>query len=95
MIYELDGEREISMLELRALIGLDAGYLSRLVSRLERLGLISKRRSDRDGRVQLLRLTAAGAEQRATLDARSAAQVGALLDPIPEDRQEDLVEAMG
>lgn len=94
VIYELDHDAELSMLELRARIGLDAGYLSRLISRLERQGLLAKRRSTDDGRVQLLRLTVAGAKQRAILDARSAEQVGALLEPIAEDRRDELVAAM-
>lgn len=94
VIYELDRDAELSMPELRARIGLDAGYLSRLVSRLERHGLLAKRRSSDDGRIQLLRLTAAGAQQRAVLDARSAEQVGALLEPIAEDRRDELVDAM-
>ena len=75
------------MLELRERIGLDAGYLSRVVSRLERQGLIRKRRSER-GRAGAAPL----ADRRrgpapATLDRRSAEQVEGLLDPIPVDRQ--------
>ena len=94
VIYELDADRDLSMLELRERIGLDAGYVSRLVTRLERRGLLRKRRSPDDGRVQLLRLTAAGARERATLDERSARQVAGLLEPIGEDERADLVDAM-
>lgn len=94
VIFELDPLAELSMLTLRGRIGLDPGYLSRVVSRLARRGLVRKRRSERDGRVQLLALTDEGAEHRRTLDARSAAQVGALLEPIAEDRQRELVGAM-
>ena len=64
VIFELDAERELSMLALRGLIDLDPGYLSRVVSRLERRGLVRKRRSELDGRVQLLSLTGEGAEHR-------------------------------
>jgi len=39
VIFELDPDRDLSMLELRERIGLDAGYVSRLVTRLERRGL--------------------------------------------------------
>lgn len=94
VIFELDPDEELSMAALRGRIGLDPGYLSRVVSRLKRRGLVRKRRSDDDGRVQLLSLTAEGAEQRATLDARSATQVGALLEPIAEVQRDDLVRAM-
>lgn len=94
VIFELDPEVELSMLELRGRIGLDPGYLSRVVSRLERGGLVRKRRSDDDGRVQLLSLSAEGATRRRMLDDRSAKQVGALLEPISADRQIELVGAM-
>ena len=94
VLWELDESRETSMLELRGLIDLDAGYLSRVVSRLERQGLIRKRRSDEDGRVLLLSLTEEGAEHLRTLDTRSADQVERLLEPIPADRQSQLVTAM-
>ncbi|MDQ3102930.1 MAG: helix-turn-helix domain-containing GNAT family N-acetyltransferase [Actinomycetota bacterium] len=94
ILFELGAKRELSMIELRSRIGLDPGYLSRVVSRLERRGLVSKRRSADDGRVQLLSLTADGAADRRILDARSASQVDALLEPIASDRQEELVGAM-
>jgi DNA-binding MarR family transcriptional regulator/GNAT superfamily N-acetyltransferase len=93
VLYEL-GERELTLGELRELIDLDAGYTSRLVTRLESQGLLSKRRSDRDGRVQLVSLTDAGSRARSVLDRRSAEQVAALLEPVPEDRRDDLVAAM-
>ena len=94
VIFELDPVAELSMLELRERIGLDGGYLSRLVSRLERRGLLDKRRSEVDGRVQLLRLTAEGAAARETLDRRSAEQVGALLEQVDEGRRGEVVAAM-
>lgn len=94
VIFELDPEADLSMLALRGRIGLDPGYLSRVVSRLERSGLVSKRRSDDDGRVQLLSLTSEGARHRSILDARSAEQVSDLLEPIAEVQRDDLVRAM-
>jgi DNA-binding MarR family transcriptional regulator/GNAT superfamily N-acetyltransferase len=95
VIYELDRGRELSMLELRERIGLDAGYLSRLVSRLDRNGLVAKRRSPADGRVQLLELTEAGARARSTLAERAARQVEGLLEPLPASTRAELVAAMG
>lgn len=95
VIYELAEDAELGSGELRERVGLDAGYLSRVVSRLEADRLIRKRRSKRDGRRQLLSLTAEGARHRETLDRRSAEQVRALLEPIPTDRVDALVSAMG
>ena len=95
VIYELAEDAELGSGELRERVGLDAGYLSRVVSRLEAGGLIRKRRSERDGRRQLLSLTPEGGRHRQTLDRRSAERVQALLDAIPQDRVDDLVTAMG
>jgi DNA-binding MarR family transcriptional regulator/GNAT superfamily N-acetyltransferase len=95
VIYELERGSELSMLELRERIGLDPGYLSRLVSRLERRGLVAKRRSPADGRVQLLELTEEGARARATLAERAARQVEGLLEPLPALTRAELVDAMG
>jgi DNA-binding MarR family transcriptional regulator/GNAT superfamily N-acetyltransferase len=94
VLFELDGGDEVSMLELRAAIELDAGYLSRVVSRLSRRGLVRKRRSPDDGRVQLLSLTPEGAEARRMLDRRASAQAADLLEPVPRVHRRDLVEGM-
>jgi DNA-binding MarR family transcriptional regulator/GNAT superfamily N-acetyltransferase len=94
VIYELGPDRDLSMLELRERIGLDPGYLSRLVSRLARRGLLDKRRSPDDGRVQLLRLTDEGARSRETLAERAARQVEGLLEPVPAGARAELVAAM-
>lgn len=92
VLYELGDEMALG--ELRERMSLDAGYLSRVVSRLESQGLVRKRRSTKDGRVQLAGLTAEGLRKRAVLDQRSAEQVAELLEPIAEDRRDELVAAM-
>lgn len=93
-IFELGAEPEPTAAELGARLRLDAGYLSRILARLERGGLVDKRRSDVDGRRRLLTLTAAGRRARQTLDQRSGDQVVRLLEPIPEHDQEVLIAAM-
>lgn len=94
VIFELGGKRKLTLSDLRSELGLDAGYLSRVVSRLERQGLLERRRSPHDGRRRLLTLTAQGRRTRGTLDARSAEQVQRLLAPIPDEHQGRLVGAM-
>lgn len=94
VIFELGGGAELTAADLVASLHLDAGYLSRIVARLERDGLVQKRRSEVDGRRRLLSLTAAGRRARRTLDERSDEQVLRLLETIPGDRR-SIVEAMG
>ena len=94
VLYELGGNAELTVGELRERVSLDPGYLSRVVSRLETQGLVRKRRSSEDGRMQLVALTPEGVRDRAVLDRRSAEQVAELLEPIADDRQDELVTAM-
>src|SRR6185312_2011072 len=56
---------------LRRRLGLDAGYVSRLLGSLERAGLVRIAPNPDDRRVRIARLTARGAAERRTLDRRS------------------------
>jgi DNA-binding MarR family transcriptional regulator/GNAT superfamily N-acetyltransferase len=75
-------------------LGLDAGYLSRTLARLEQNGLVDKLRSESDGRQRVLRLTAAGQSAFAVLDQRSRDEVAELLDDVGEAEQQRLLKAM-
>src|ERR687883_836320 len=52
---------------LRARLGLDSGYVSRLLRSLEAAGLVTVTASDADRRIRVARLTAAGRAERAAL----------------------------
>src|SRR4051794_39245699 len=56
---------------LRTRLGLDSGYLSRLLRSLEEDGLVRVEQSDADARVRIARLTRTGANERQLLDGRS------------------------
>jgi GNAT superfamily N-acetyltransferase len=62
------------------------GYLSRVLSRFESDGLLTRARADGDARRQEIRLTTAGRAAAAELDARSARQIGTLLDGVDRER---------
>lgn len=94
VIFELARQPETSLTGLRATIGVDAGYLSRILARFEADGLIRRRRSADDGRQQVLRLTSRGKGVFRTLDARSAAQVRGLLLGLTGDDRRRLLAGM-
>jgi len=94
LLYELAQEPAVETSHLRTVVGLDSGYLSRLLARLEGQGLLIRRRSDADARRQLVELTPAGREAYAVLDGRSTEQVANLLEDLPEADQRRLVGAM-
>jgi DNA-binding MarR family transcriptional regulator/GNAT superfamily N-acetyltransferase len=94
VLYEIAHRQLPTATELRQELGLDPGYLSRLLSKLEKRGLVAKSASRSDGRQSLLRLTARGRRTFATLDARQSAEVAALLRAVPPTGQSRLVQAM-
>ncbi|WP_309110692.1 helix-turn-helix domain-containing GNAT family N-acetyltransferase [Saccharothrix sp.] len=79
---------------LRTGLGLDAGYLSRILTRFDREGLITRSPSPDDARRQVVGLTDAGRAVLTDLDARSNAEIGALLDRVPPADHAALVGAM-
>jgi DNA-binding MarR family transcriptional regulator/GNAT superfamily N-acetyltransferase len=94
VLYEL-GQREVTeVADLRREMDIDAGFLSRLLARLQRDGLVARERSTDDARRQRIRLTEEGATAFAELDSRSAEEIGAVLDALPEEDQQRLVAAM-
>ncbi|MFB4274842.1 GNAT family N-acetyltransferase [Nonomuraea sp. MTCD27] len=94
VLFELAQAERMETGELRGLLDLDAGYLSRILARFEGDGLIGRERSASDARKQLVRLTPEGAEVFAGLDRRSAEEIGRLLSGLPEADQERLVTGM-
>jgi DNA-binding MarR family transcriptional regulator/GNAT superfamily N-acetyltransferase len=79
---------------LRSRLGLDSGYLSRLLRSLEAAGLVRVTASAADRRVRVAGLTAAGRRQRATLDARSDKLAQSLLAPLSSGKRKQLIAAM-
>ncbi|WP_188192865.1 bifunctional helix-turn-helix transcriptional regulator/GNAT family N-acetyltransferase [Nonomuraea sp. SYSU D8015] len=94
VLFELAHAERMETGELRALLDLDAGYLSRILARFEGDGLVERERSAADARKQLVRLTADGAATFADLDRRSADEIERLLARLPDSDQERLVASM-
>jgi len=94
VIFELAQRDATEVLDLRHALGLDGGYLSRVLGRLEAGGLLTKERSEADARRHRVRLTARGRSAFRTLDKRSANEIGALLDRLTDEEQRNLVTAM-
>jgi DNA-binding MarR family transcriptional regulator/N-acetylglutamate synthase-like GNAT family acetyltransferase len=95
VLYEVVHRDEPAAAELGRDLGLDAGYLSRILRGLRKRGLVDRRPSAADGRRSLLGATPRGRAAFATLDARSRHEIGAMLDRLPPRGQARLVEAMG
>jgi DNA-binding MarR family transcriptional regulator/GNAT superfamily N-acetyltransferase len=94
-LYELAQREQTTAADLCKTLGLDAGYLSRILSSFEQSGLIEKRESPKDARQSLLSLTKKGRKVFAPLNARSDEQVDAMLNRLSPQGQSELVQTMG
>ena len=93
-LYELAHREQSTAVELCQDLGLDAGYLSRILRKFEKYRWIEKKASDQDARQSLLSLTKEGRKIFKPLEARSTEQVRAILGKLPPAEQNDLVRAM-
>ncbi len=94
IIFELAQRDETEVTALRRQLGVDAGYLSRILARFAADGLVDRARSATDGRRQVIRLTPAGRAAYRMLDERSAAEIQRMLDRLPASNQRRLLGAM-
>ncbi|MCB9947762.1 MAG: MarR family transcriptional regulator [Rhodospirillaceae bacterium] len=94
VIYELAHRETATATELAQELELDAGYLSRLLKRLEGQDLIQRQTADADARQNIVSLTAAGERAFALINAGSRRQVGGMLEPLSVEDQTRLVAAM-
>lgn len=87
VLYELKHRDRPTASELTRELGLDAGYLSRILQRFQHRGLLERRKSAEDGRQSHLKLTPKGREVFAPLERRQHADVTAMLKTLaPPDR---------
>ena len=93
LLFEIgaDGAR---VADLRRRLGLDSGYLSRLLRQLEHEELITLARDSADGRQRRVRLSAKGRREWRRLDQRSEQCARRLVDPLSDRQQAELAAAL-
>jgi DNA-binding MarR family transcriptional regulator/GNAT superfamily N-acetyltransferase len=94
LLFELAQRDASEVTDLRRTVDVDAGYLSRILTRFSSDGLITRERSAADGRRQVIRLTATGRAAVTGLDARSARQTSGMLAAVRDDDRRRLLDAM-
>ncbi len=94
VLYELSRRPSVTAADIARELGLDTGYLSRLLNRLSEDGIVSRQRSAEDGRQSLLALTAHGRTLFDRLEKRQVAAVAALLDPLAPSARRGLIASM-
>lgn len=93
LLWEI-GAAGADIRDLRGRLGLDSGYVSRMLRSLERQGLAFTEVNPADRRVRRARLTEAGLAERTELDRRSDDLALSFLEPLSEGQRAKLVAAM-
>ena len=94
VLYELAHRDQPTATELGRDLGLDAGYLSRILRRFEANKWLARVPSPADARQSLLALTTAGRKAFAPLQQKSCDEAAALLAPLAESHRRELIDAM-
>jgi DNA-binding MarR family transcriptional regulator/GNAT superfamily N-acetyltransferase len=95
VLYEIARLENPSASAVARNLGLDAGYLSRILRDFVRRGFVDRKRSANDGRQSFLALTARGRKALVPLDRRANQEVGAMLRALPANDQSRLMSAIG
>ena len=94
VIFELAARTRWERLALRHRLGMDASFLTRVLTRLEQRGLVTSVPSTTDGRALDIALTGAGRRAFDELDRRSADQISGLLNRLTADQRRTITESM-
>ncbi len=94
VLYEIAHRDRVTASDLVRELGIDAGYLSRLLRGFEKQGLVTRKPAPEDARQSLLRLTAAGRKAFAPQEDVSRRVLSPLIERLPADERVRLVDAM-
>jgi len=94
VLYELAHRGSVTASELGRDLGIDAGYLSRILRGFARRGVLARTAARDDARKSMLRLTPRGKAAVAPLEAKARDQIGVMLHSVPAAEQERLVASM-
>lgn len=94
VVFELSRRGQANATALGRELGLDPGYMSRLLRGLEGRELLIRTPSPTDGRQAILSLTEAGHAEADAMDGRAREQVAGMLERLAPGEREDLVQAL-
>lgn len=91
IIYELTDSKELTAREIKEKLQIDEGYMSRIITRFVKSGILNKNQSKNDKRVYVLKLTTRGEEISRLINQQSDRQVKNLIKHLSKTEQEKLV----
>lgn len=94
ILFEINRSNHCNAAALIDILGLDRGYISRILAKLVRLGLVEKKIDPADKRVRNLSLTSDGRLMLRMINKRADAHIGGILKAMNRSDRLRLVEAM-
>ena len=94
VLYELASRPSTNAREVAGELGIDPGYLSRVVAKLEREGLLKRKVSSKDARSADITLTPKGKSEFSKLDTLSQNQALGILSPLTQPDRGRLISSM-
>jgi DNA-binding MarR family transcriptional regulator len=94
IIHELSLHRQTTATSLSRLLSLDGGYLSRILNKFEKNGIVSKQRSLKDARQRKISLTQKGRKIWNAASAKARENILEMLAPLSPEQQQQLMAAM-
>ena len=94
ILFEINCIENCNAKDLVNLLSLDRGYMSRILKRLERIGLIERVVDPNDRRLRNLRLTSDGSQIIRRIDHSASDHIGGVLENLNRTEREKLIKAM-
>ncbi|MHA2031879.1 MAG: bifunctional helix-turn-helix transcriptional regulator/GNAT family N-acetyltransferase [Candidatus Kariarchaeaceae archaeon] len=94
ILFELAYGKDLTASDLSKELGLDPGYLSRILAKFVNLGLITRTKSEKDERARIIKLTKNGRQEFDVLDNRSREEILELLNALTKENQDNLLKSM-
>jgi DNA-binding MarR family transcriptional regulator len=94
VLFEIRHTQVCSAKKIRANIAIDEGYLSRIINKFIRLGLVKKSPSPADRRIHLITLTEKGQQEFSRLNDNSNKLISGMIEKLSEKEYSDLVNMM-
>jgi DNA-binding MarR family transcriptional regulator len=94
VLYEISHMKECSAKKIRERIAIDEGYLSRIINKFIRQGLIRKSPSSQDKRLHIILLTEKGKKEFARLNDNSNRSISQLIEELSEQESDELIRMM-
>jgi len=94
VLYEISNMKDCSAKKIRENVEIDEGYLSRIIGKFIRKGLVKKIRSENDRRTRIVILTEKGKREFAKLDTGSSKSVYKAVEKLSQKERKELVGLM-